>query len=545
MRVADIIAETRLDLSNPKIGTDVLAGEFFERFRGAFPDVAQLEQVIKNTIKAVQGITAKAIAPNAIGAVLGVYSAAIAAVGAAKSILEGRLDDDISGNFLRLEQSRNLAVQTYVRPGDWSVCGNAGGLPVGEVDLYNQVGGWGEQQFLDQYNPGIVWMSHRSGKSDILLPTWHSHPYTDGYGLRTGEQGTDFPVDSPLTGYWRHRTKPLEPPERTWMRGQPNCDPFSNKYDDDYFGTMPSATQEDLAALQGPVEGAFKALQRMQQKMDEAFYKRAFVPPPDYWYLWSVGTYPYTSWNTAAGYPAPWGSPVTLNSTMAAMAAGIHSISPLHAAVRASEVEQCYRAWSAAVHLSDLPPLGKQQPDGGKVYLDEAGLPYAVADEYGGDSGSIWAYSAKRPEYAQDPLAPPGKALSFRLNWQAVRSIELSFRSFFRIRRAVLYQFNRVNEQFRLAALASADPILRSVAQGKPPPPYRSWDERNPLGVGLPPPPDPLKKNGNNGNKNGPGSGNGGSGLVVGLAGVAGAAAIAAYFIRKRKRQGFSAGRQR
>lgn len=535
MSITDVIAETRLDLSNPKIGTDVLAGEFFERFRGAFPNVAQLEQVITDTVKAVQGLTAKAVAPNAIGAVLGVYSAVIAAVGTAKSILEGRLDDDISGNYRRLEASRNLAVQTWVAPGDWSICVPAGGLPVGKVDLYNQIGGWGEQQFLDQYNPGIVWMSHRTAKSDILLPTWHSHPYTDGYGLRTGDQGTDFPLDSPLTGY-------LKGGQRFWRRGQPNCAPFPNKYDDDYFGTMPSATQEDLAALQGPVEGAFKALQRLQQKMDEAFYKRAFVPPPDYWYLFSIGTYPYTSWNTAAGYPAPWGSPVTLNGTMAAMAAGIHSISPLHAAVRASEVEQCYRAWSAAVHLADLPSLGKQQPDGGKVYLDDDGLPYAVADEYGGDSGSIWAYSTKRPEYAQDPLAPPGKALSFRLNWRVVRSIELSFRSFFRIRRACLYQFNRVNEQFRLAALASADPVLRSVAQGKPPPPYISWDERNPLGIGLPPPPDPFKKNDQNGSKGGmPGSGGGGSGLVLGLAGMTGAA-VAAYFLHKRKRR---AGRQR
>lgn len=531
--VSDIIDETQLDLSIASLPDTVLAPLLADRISAVFPDVEKLKTAISGAMGAALGATG-------ISSALSVYTAAIAVIGAAASALEGRLDDVITDNYKRLERARNLTIQTWVAPGDWSICMPCSGLPVGKVDLYNQVGGWGEQQFLDQYQPGFVWMAERTLRSDILLPTWASPPYTSGFGFRTGEQGTDFPPTSPLTGY-------LKGAQRFFKGGQPNCKPFPSKYDEDYFGTMPVANAADLAELQGPVEGAFKAFKRLQNKLDEGFYKQAFVPPPDYWYCFSVGTYPYTSWNTAAGDPLTGGSPVILNGTMAAIAAGIHSVSPIHAMVRSSEVDRCYRAWSAAVRLQDLPPEPKAQLAGGITYRDKDGLPFALADKYGGDSGVVQTYTTRLPANKQDPTVPKGLARSYLLNWRVVKNIEESFRSFYRIRRAALYQFSLATKAFRDQAKLSPDPILRAVAEGKPPPRYQPWSASDPLG-------DLASSS----NKLGvsslaglapvdPGSSSGGSVAALVAAGLLSVVVIGGvtYYLRGKPRRSFSAGRAR
>jgi len=471
---ADIIAETGLDLSNSNIGADTLAGWLVDRVKFAFPFETELTAAFQGILGSYKLMTG-AVTP------LAVYAAALSLLKAGASILEGRLDDDISGNFKRMEAARNLTIQTYVKPGDWSVVVPAGGLPVGKVDLYNNVGGWDEAKFLAQYNPGIVWMSHRTAKSDILLPTWPSPPYTDGFGMLSGPQGTNFVPNCPLTG-WRSGVV------RKFVSGQPQCAPFPAKYDHDYFGTMPSASPQELLELQGPVEGAFKGLKKLQQKMDEAFYKQAFVPPPDYTYLFSVGTYPYTSWSTAASYPMTGGSAVVMNATMAVVAAAIHSFTPMHAAVVAAEVAQCYTAWLAASRIRFLQPVPAAQFDPKKcspedhscgVFLDAKGLPTSSDD-----AAVVQFVTAKRSNEAQAKGYPLGLAPSYRINWRVVRAIEQSFRSFFKIRRAALYQMDLLPEDFRTAAAKSRDPILSAVAKTGKPPPYRPWSERDPLNEG-------------------------------------------------------------
>ena len=92
--------------------------------------------------------------------------------------------------------------------------------------------------------------------------------------------------------------------------------------------------------------------------------------------------------------------------------------------------------------------------------------------------------TAKLPQYAQAKGYPLGLAPGDRINWRVVRAIEQSFRSFFKIRRAALYQMDLLPEDFRTAAAKSRDPILSAVAKTGKPPPYRPWSERDPLNEG-------------------------------------------------------------
>lgn len=484
----NVIAETGLDLANPKLVDESLAPAFAQRLSTAFPAFDGARKVAVSIMNAYKGLSSS---PTVVGAA----SAAIAAVGAAAGFLEGRLDRDIEGNAKRWENARNRTIARWVKPGDWSTAVYANGLPVGSVDLYNNALGWDESDFLAQYNEGFVWMSHRSAKSDILLPTWASPPFTDGFGFMSAERGFSFPLWSPLTGF--------SVSKRLHREGQPSIEPIPSKYDEDYFGTLPALIPQDLA--EAGLEGAPKVLKSLVTKMEAAFYNRAFVPPPDYTYLFSVGTYPYISWSTASdGRPNTRGA-LELNSSLAALAAGIHSLSPIHALVRSKEVEKCYRAWLRATRIRQLPPIPKKQPEAG-VYLDADGLPWAPTplDSFncvtklrpGEDAPPQFDWQKKEAERcAADPqLAdqinsscyPVGLGLSYNMAWRTAREVEESFRSFFRVRRAALYQMDLTTDAFRKAAANSADPILAAAAKGKPPP-YTQWSQADPLGDGWRP----------------------------------------------------------
>lgn len=484
---SNVVAETGMDLKDPKLAANTLAPLLADRLTTVFPAFSDARTAVTAIMTAYKGLSSN---PTVLGAV----GLAVSAVGAAAGFLEGRLDRDIEGNAKRWEDARNRTIARWIKPGDWATTVYANGLPPGDVDRYNNLGGWDESDFLAQYNEGIVWMSHRTGKSDILLPTWESPPFTDGYGFISADKGIQYPNWSPLTGF--------SVTKRLHRRGQPPITPIPSKYDEVYFGTLPSLAAQDLA--DAGLEGAPKLLQRLIVKMEAAFYNQSFIPPPDYQYLFSIGTYPYTSWSTANnGRPGPAGS-VTLNASMAALAAGIHSLSPMHALVRSSEVAKCYRAWLDTTRLRQLPALPKGQPEPG-VYLDEQGLPWgpSALDTFGCVT-SLTAEQMKHvPKYqyekdtaqrcAADPkLAnmidsgcyPEGIGMSpYRIGWKAAREIELAFRSFFAIRRAALFQMESTTDAFQQAARASADPEIAAAAKGKPPA-YEPWDAADPLGDG-------------------------------------------------------------
>lgn len=482
--VGNVIAETGLDLNDPKLASNVLAPLLADRLIEVFPAFSGARAAVAAIMTAYKGLTASS-------GVLGAVGIAVSAVGAAAGYLEGRLDKDIEGNAKRWENARNRTIARWIAPGDWSTAVYAGGLPVGKVDLYNQAFGWDESDFLAQYNEGIVWMSHRTAKSDILLPTWESPPFTGGYGFMSADQGVEFPQWSPLSGFSvgkrRHRIR------------QPGIAPIPNKYDATYFGTLPAATLAELK--DAGLEGAPKFLQRLIVKMESAYFNHAFIPPPDYTYLFSVGTYPYTSWSTANnGMPGPTGS-VTLNASMAAIAAAIHSLTPLHALVRAEEVEKCYRHWLQCTRIRSLPRMPKGQVDEG-VYLDEFDLPWSpnrlatimtVQPSYPNAPPPKYDWekeAAKRcadnPELANVVNSfcyPKGLTMNVSISWETARHIEQAFRSFFTIRRAALYQIERTTSAFREAAATSADPIMAAAARGKPPA-YKPWSASDPLGDG-------------------------------------------------------------
>ena len=479
-----VIGETDLDLSDPKLIENRLAPALTDRLSSAFPAFTQAGTAVASIMNAYKNLTA---ATTIIGAV----GVAVGAVGAAAGYLEGRLDKDIDGNAKRWEKARNRTIARWIKPGDWATAVYAGGRPAGKVDCYNNVGGWSEEDFLAQYNEGIVWMSHRTARSDILLPTWESPPYTEGFGFMSGDKGYTFPAWSPLSGF--------SVGKRVHRLGQPPVAPIPGKYDDIYFGTLPAATLVELK--DAGLEGAPKFLQSLILKMEAAFLNMPFIPPPDYTYLFSVGTYPYTSWSTANnGRPGPTQT-TTQNGSMAAIAAAIHSLTPIHALVRSNEVEQCYRHWLRCTRLRQLPPVPKRQIESG-VYLDEDRLPWSpneydliwcvqpatgpeppLQTQYQRDAVKRCADNPKLAEVVNSGCHPAGLRGAPGVTWQAAREIEQSFRSFFAIRRAALFQMGLTTPDFREAAKKSADPVMAAAARGKVPE-YRPWNVADPLGDG-------------------------------------------------------------
>ncbi len=274
---------------------------------------------------------------------------------------------------------------------------------------------------------------------------------------------------------------------------------------------MPAESDAELKERQGDYATKVKALERLIQKLEENFFKKPFCPPPDYSYLFSVGTYPYTSWSTSNTGQNPVGSSVTLNGSLAALAVGIHSLSPIHAMVRSSEVEKAYKHWVTSTGIRKLPKIPEKQPEAG-IYLDSDNLPWSP------------------DPYMSIPVIWSGGICVQWLNWKVAKEIEQSFRSFFALRRAALFQFEKGTKSFREAALTSPDPIMKLAAQGKPPA-YTAWRADDPLGEGWVS--GNTKKPGGGGfgglGLKGQASNDDGGGLII-----AGAAALAAWYFLKR-----------
>jgi len=471
---SDVVAETGLDLADPKLIERSLGPQLQARIATAFPVFKEIKDTASTIMTAYKGMAASTT-------VLGAVGIAVAAVGAAANYLEGRMEKSASDNKKRWEKARNLTISTWVRPGDWSSVVYSAGPPPNKLDIKNSAFGWSEAEFLRQYNAGLTWMCHRPARADVMLPSWPIGIFSDGYGMMPkdvlAEKGVSFPLWSPLSGFtFTNRYHRLQ---------QATVSPIPGKYYDNYSGSLPTASLKDIndSYIEKGLGGITKLLSAIEVG---GYWQQGFVPPPDYSFLFSVGTYPHTGWF----------GDQNINASMAAVAAGIHSLTPLHTAIRATEVARCYRQWLQCSRIRLLPRIPKGQLESG-VYLDDDDLPWSPTPYEGivcitPQTPAQKAGYKNPPKCVADPsLAnvngswcfPDGYAYGQLMPWIVARDIELSFRSFFRVRRAALFQMKLSSDSFRSAAKASPDPVLAAAAAGKPPS-YTAWHPHDPLSDG-------------------------------------------------------------
>lgn len=470
--VSDVVAETGLDLADPKLIERSLAPQLQARMATAFPVFREVKDTVASIMTAYKGMAASTT-------VLGAVGIAVAAVGAAANYLEGRMEKSASDNKKRWEKARNLTISSWVRPGDWSSVVYAGGPPPSKLDIKNSAFGWSEAEFLGQYSSGFTWMCHRPARADVMLPSWPIGIFSDGYGMMPkdvlAETGVSFPLWSPLSGYtYKSRYHRIQ---------QATVSPIPSKYYDNYSGSLPTFSLQDIndSYLEKGVLGVTKLLSTIEAG---GYWQQGFVPPPDYSLLFSVGTYPHTGFF----------GEMNLNTSMAALAAGIHSLTPLHAAVRADEVARAYRQWLQCSRIRLLPKIPKGQVEDG-VYLDDDNLPWSPSPYLG-----IYCITPLKSKAGFKPPAhcvadpslvnvngsmcfPDGFTSGHLMPWPVARDIEQAFRSFFRVRRAALYQMSLASDSFRTAAKKSPDAALAAAAGGKAPK-YSAWHQHDPLDDG-------------------------------------------------------------
>lgn len=465
MALKDVIQETGLDLSNPQLLQDVLAPKFAARLENVFPEFEEAAQTVSTMMKVYTSLATATTVAGAVGA-------AVAAVGAAKHYLDGQVDDKYGDNLNRVQKTRENFVKAYCGWGSaWSSAIASGKAPSpSSLDIKNNVGGWSEADFLNQYSDYFIWMLEKTGRN-VIVPTWPTPPYDspastpDDWG-----NGIKFPGVMPLSGFTLQ------------------FDPSVKKDDPDYFSPsirkVHLAVQPDLPAIpsgdrdkywgNAPGDGTL-----FENKHDTVIFASGFGIVQGYHYLFSWGTYPYLGWQTSSNAMPQASAQYAHTAAAAALAAAIHAPTIVHAQVESADVEKCYRNWLKSTGLRLLPQRPKKQVDQG-VYLDEDGLPWCP-HEY----GLLPAYDDKcKSEKPYDgKCAPP---LYYPVPWRVARDIELSFRSFFAVRRAVLYQIDKASESFRKAAEKSRDAVLRKAVKSGPPP-YEKWDQRDPLGDKKPP----------------------------------------------------------
>lgn len=460
MALKNVIEETGLDLSNPQLLQDVLAPMFAERLETVFPEFEEAAQTVSTMMKVYTSLAAATTVAGAIGA-------AVAAVGAAKHYLDGQVDKKYSENVERCQKNREDFVKAYCGWGSfWSsaICSVKSPSP-GSLDIKNNVGGWSEADFLNQYSDYFIWMLEKTGRN-VIVPTWPTPPYDspastpDDWG-----NGIKFPGVMPLSGFTKQIDLKITEDDPDYL------DPYIRKVHLTVQPDLPAIPSDDRYKYWGnaPGDGTLFA-----NKHDTVIFADGFGIVPHYHYLFSWGTYPFLGWQTSSNAMPQAAAQYAHTAAAAALAAAIHAPTIVHAAVEAVDVERCYRNWLKSTGLRLLPARPKKQVDGG-VYLDEQGLPWCP-HEY----GLLPAYDDKcKSDSPYDgKCAPP---LWYPVPWRVARAIELSFRSFFAVRRAVLYQIDKVSESFRKAAEKSRDAELRKALKSGPPP-YEKWDVRDPLG---------------------------------------------------------------
>lgn len=457
MSVIDLVrAETRLDLSNAKLAEEVIAGDISNRLEEVIPGFTKARQTIGLMISTVAGLGAATTIPTAIGAMVG------AAV-AAKKWLDGQVEAANSTSLSNLQRARDRFVEEYYgRDGfGWSAALQSSKAPK-VPDVRNNVGGWSEADFLAQYDPYYVFIVEKVGRN-VIAPTWPTPPY-DSAAMTPDNwcDGDKDPPNAPISG-WAARLAPAKdfPPNHplyigpSWLPGM--------VYRRELLTQRPGVGKlEDCDKFWGnsPLAGTMFA-----NPYDTAIFESGYGIPQGYTYCFSWGTYPFLSWTTASnGLVGGNGVKYAHSAAAAAIHAAIHAPTPVHARIRFSEVVACYRQFLKVTKIRELPMFPKDKQADQGVYLDEQFLPwsptaYLTVPRQTGNKGSDGTYP---------------------IPWEVARSIELSYRSFFRVRRALMFDMRRATTATQEAAATSSDLALRTAAKLGPPA-YEPWSEADPL----------------------------------------------------------------
>lgn len=452
----DIRYETSLDLSNATLVLDFLAPSVADRWVSVYGDWERIRDTARtlyanfNSLGSASPLQAIQMAYNVLDtAWKWVYGQA-----GKKSFENLERRAKTRGEFVKKYFGLPAMGDASVRRPIWSQVLTSSKNP-SPAKLAMQLGvKQSPGEHLAQWDPYYVFHVSRVGRRQTINPTWSTPPYdspADQPSLWQG--GVSYEKPSLLGGY----VPPL--PLLAELLGDapafldrpPGTPAIPGKYADDYWGNAPGGGAVDADPPRGDMGLDWSPL-------DRAVFARGYAPPPGYQWLFSWGTYPYLSWFGTVGLGD---DRLDFCAEAAALSAAIHGFTPLHAAMDAREVAQCYRHFLATSGLRKLPVAPKSQVQSGIVYLDrEELLPFSNTPNL--------------------PVPVSGGFASIDM----LNSIELSFRSFFRIRRAALYQFDFTEPAFKTAALSSPDPDLRAVAAGKPPPDYAKWDARDALGDG-------------------------------------------------------------
>ncbi|MDC0720680.1 hypothetical protein [Nannocystis bainbridge] len=442
MSVLDLVREeTGLDLSNAKLTVDKLAPAFAERIDVVLHDLDRALEISRKIMDAYRMLL---VAPSPVAAIGVAYNAIKSAWG----YLQGEANKKAAENLERRAATRAAFVARYYTRGAWSqVCMSSKAPTPKALDLTKGTKKAGAH--LSQYDPYYVWHASRVAQSQILMPTWSGPPYDEPVVQPDlWEKGFSWPEPTLLGGFRGLACgeppgvkQPNEPCalEVWWDKPAP-VGPIPGAYVEKYWGNAPNKGSPDAANV-----------------LDASVLVRGYAPPPGYTYLFSWGTYPWSGWQGPPGGSS--GSPIFDKSAdMAALAAAIHSLTPLHAQIPWDDVARAYRHFVQVSGWRKLKPLPDKQVDAG-VYLDAERLPTSTSAL---------------------PLPIPETGYP----WEVIREIELLFRSFFRIRRAAIYQWAFTSDQFKAACKTSRDPLLRTLANGAEPPEHGPWKAWDPLGEG-------------------------------------------------------------
>lgn len=439
--VLDLVREeTGLDLSNGKLLLDKLAPDFAQRIDVV---LGNIDRALEISYRVMDAYRTLLVAPSPVAAVGVAYTAIKSAWG----YLQGEATKKARENLDRRAATRAAFVARYYTRGAWSQVLTSSKAP-SPKDLDLTKGLKKAASHLSQYDPYYVWHASRVAQSQVLMPTWSGPPYDEPVVQPDlWEGGFQWPEPTLLGGFTGlgcpvpGATSPNEPCALQVFWDKPAAvGPIPAKYADKYWGNAPNKGSPDAPNV-----------------LDASVLVRGYAPPPGYTYLFSWGTYPWSGWQGPPG-GSP-GSPIFDKSAdMAALAAAIHSLTPIHAQIAWDDVATAYRHFVKVSGWRQLPPLPDKQPDAG-VFLDDERLPYVTA-----------------------PLPLPIPVTGYPA--AVVREIELLFRSFFRVRRAAIYQFEFCSDAFKASCKTSRDPVLRSIANGAEPPPHTAWKAWDPLGEG-------------------------------------------------------------
>lgn len=429
LKAKSLFGERPLDLRETKARIETLAPAFATQLQALSIDAGVAANISRALFTSYQGLKSSAT-------VTGVVSFAVNAVGDLLSWLQNASAKAASENHLRRVAARDRFVQRYYQPGYFAQVCYSQSAP-NPHDLVIVDGS------LSQYDPDYIVRVARPLRRDVVHPTWPTPPYDEG-GVTPSFWGDGWtPMPALLGGFSRFAGII----DTFWDR-PPVVKAIPGKYREKYWAQVDPDLPTDEG---GRVDWT---------SIDQSILAHGYAPPPGYTYLRSWGTYPDDGW-----YLAPGGSPVdpvyAPCAAEAALAAAIHSLTPIHAAIRLEDVAQCYRHWVAASGWRSLPRLPRGQVDLGH-FLDEELLPWGASE---------------LPTTLRTPAGP-------QLPWQQVRRVEVCFRRWFALRRAAVMQFSFCPESFRTACIDSPDPVLRALGRGGQAPDLPRYVPADPLGEG-------------------------------------------------------------